>query len=288
MEAESRHLWSPPASVPTLACSKTVEGGVEVWIDENLLRRSGVLVGFTARCGGVSAAPFESLNLASHVEDSPESVDENRRRVLRAVGLEAFRDRLTMAEQVHGTQIARVDALSAGSGGFAASGPPALAETDALVTTEVGVPLALCFADCVPVVLVAPGPAVAVVHAGWRGALDSFPAKAVAELARVAGCQTSAIAAYIGPHIGACHYQVSPELMSQFVNTFGTLARAASGGLDLDAIVSVSLDRAGVAPCHIARLGSCTAETTDRFFSYRAEGGRTGRHAALACIVASC
>ena len=73
--------------------------------------------------------------------------------------------------------------------------------------------------------------------------------------------------------------------MSQFCNTFGTVARAVSGGLDLDAVVTASLVDAGVAPCSIARLGTCSAEATDRFFSYRAEDGRTGRHAAFACVL---
>jgi copper oxidase (laccase) domain-containing protein len=73
--------------------------------------------------------------------------------------------------------------------------------------------------------------------------------------------------------------------MSQFVNTFDTVARAESGGLDLGAAVTVSLRSAGVDPCNIAGLGVCTAETTDRFFSYRAEAGLTGRHGALACIL---
>jgi copper oxidase (laccase) domain-containing protein len=90
---------------------------------------------------------------------------------------------------------------------------------------------------------------------------------------------------YIGAHICARHYTVDETLLSQFVNTFGTFARADSGGLDLDAVVSASLISAGVARCNIARLGTCTAEATDRFFSYRAEGGVTGRHAALACIL---
>ena len=190
-----------------------------------------------------------------------------------------------MAEQVHGDRIALVDAGSAGSGAFALGTMPPLAGTDAVMTVEPGVPLLLCFADCVPIILVAPGPAVAVVHAGWRGALGSLPGRTVSELASLAGCEACEVTAYIGAHVRACHYQVDPEIMSQFVNTFGTLARASSGGLDLDAVVSASLDRAGVAPCNIARLGTCTAETTDRFFSYRAESGRTGRHSALACIV---
>jgi polyphenol oxidase len=259
--------------------------GVRCWTDEALRTERGVVVAFSERNGGVSEVPFASLNLASHVGDDPLAVDENRLRVLDCLGLEGYRERLTVAEQVHGLRITEVDSATVGCGASASRGRMAIAKTDALVTREAGVPLLLCFADCVPVILVAPGPAVAVVHAGWKGALGSLPGLTVLELARVAGCEPSAIVAYVGPHIRACHYRVAPEVMSQFVNAFGTLARAASGGLDLDAVVSASLDRAGVAPCNIARLGSCTAETTDRFFSYRAEGGRTGRHSAVACIV---
>ena len=178
-----------------------------------------------------------------------------------------------------------VDDEGAGSGAFAAADRRPVPQTDALATCKPGVPLAMCFADCVPIVLVAPGPWVAVVHAGWRGALASLPGLAATALAEKAGCATARVAAYIGPHVGACHYEVAPEIMSQFVNAFGTVARADSGGLDLDAVVSASLDHAGVAPCSIARLGVCTSEATDRFFSYRAEGGVTGRHAALACVL---
>ncbi len=265
--------------------TSSAEDPVRTWIDSDLLDDWAVVIGFSERVGGVSEVPFGSLNLASHVGDRPAAVDENRSRLLGALGLSAYRDRLTMAEQVHGSRIAIVGSEDAGAGAYAQTGRPSLTGTDAVITSEVGVPLALCFADCVPVILVAPGPAVAVVHAGWRGALDSLPGKVAARLAEVADCDPSSVRAYIGPHIRECHYQVSPEIMSQFVNSFGTLARASSGGLDLDAVVSASLDRAGVAPCNIARLGTCTAEATDRFFSYRAEGGETGRHAAVACIL---
>jgi YfiH family protein len=256
-----------------------------VWTDDALRLSTGVVIGFSERSGGVSEPPFQSLNLASHVGDDPRAVDDNRRRLLDALDLGEYRERLTMAEQVHGSHIALVEGDGAGSGAFAESGIGPLARTDAVITLDVGVPLALCFADCVPIILVAPGPAIAVVHAGWRGALSSLVGSTADRLAKLAECEVSAVSAYIGPHIRDCHYQVSPEIMSQFVNTFGTFARASSGGLDLEAVVSASLDRAGVAPCNIARLGSCTAETTDRFFSYRAEGGETGRHAAVACII---
>jgi polyphenol oxidase len=257
---------------------------VVAWVDETLRRDRGIVVAFSERSGGASAAPFTSLNLAAHVGDDPAAVDANRTRFAAALGMGALRDRLTFAEQVHGAATTVIDSALAGAGAYAQGGPVAIAQCDALITFEPDVPLVLCFADCVPVVLVAPGPAVAVVHAGWRGALASLPGAVAERLAVEAGCGCSDLLAYVGPHIGACHYQTSAEILSQFTNAFGTLARAASGGLDLDAAVTASLERAGVAPCSIARLGACTAETTDRFYSYRAEGGSTGRHAALVCI----
>jgi polyphenol oxidase len=262
-----------------------VADDIRFWTDIELHRSHGVLVAFPERSGGVSSRPYSSLNLAAHVGDSPDSVDANRASLLGALGLAAVRDRLTMADQVHGEDIVFVDEAKAGAGAFALRGKRAIATTDALLTTQRLTPLMLCFADCVPVVLVAPGPAVAVVHAGWKGALASLPEKSAILLAQTAGCSAGEIVAYVGAHIRDCHYKVEETLLSQFVNTFGTFARADSGGLDLDAIVSASLDRAGVAQCNIVRLGVCSAEATERFYSYRAEGGVTGRHAALACIL---
>jgi len=258
-------------------------GGVSYWTDLQLAE-TGVVVGFSERSGGVSDPPYASLNLGAHVGDDPERVDLNRSRVLAAAGLGGFRDRLVVPDQVHGDRIALVAAQDAGSGAYASGGRAAIPSTDALICASPELPLLLCFADCVPVVLVAPGPAVAIAHAGWRGALASIPGRTAIELARVAGCNPASIVAYIGAHIRSCHYTVGDEIMSQFCNTFGTVARAVSGGLDLDAVVTASLVDAGVAPCSIARLGTCSAEATDRFFSYRSEDGRTGRHAAFACV----
>jgi len=263
---------------------RVVAGDCAYWSDLALAER-GVVVAFSERGGGASKAPYESLNLAAHVGDDADLVDENRLRLMEALGMGAFRSALTTAEQVHGVHVAVVDSSSAGAGAFAAGPRPPVEATDSLVSTAAHIPLMLCFADCVPVVIVGPGPSVAVVHAGWRGALASLPGKTVGILCSEVGCESADARAYIGAHIGACHYEVGSELLSQFVNTFGTFARADSGGLDLDAVVSASLERAGVARCNIARLGICTAEATDRFFSYRAEGGVTGRHAALACVL---
>lgn len=256
------------------------------WHEDPTLRsQHGVVVAFSERLGGSSSRPYASLNLAAHVGDSPATVDANRAVLLTAMGLGPCASGLTCAEQVHGDGVGFVTQLERGSGGMVDAGRPPVADADALITDLRLTPLMLFFADCVPVVLVAPRPAVAVAHAGWRGALSGIAAKTALALAANAGCSCSDLVAYIGAHIGPCHYQVSDEIMSQFVNVFGTFARAESGGLDLGAVVTSSLIDAGVSSCSIAALGVCTAEAPDRFFSYRAEGGLTGRHGAIGCIL---
>ncbi len=261
-------------------------GDVQVLTDEALRREHGIVVAFSQRGGGRSIGPYASLNLAAHVGDDPAAVDENRALLLASLGLSSARDRLTTPEQVHSSHVRVVSGACAGMGAFAREGtPPPMPSTDALVTTEPDTPLLLCFADCVPVVIVNvdPVPAVAVVHAGWRGALAGIVADAARKLAAETGGDPSGMLAYVGPHIGPCHYEVDETLLSQFVHTFGTIA-AAQGRLDLGAVVSESLNGVGVPLSSVCRAAVCTAERTDAFFSYRAEG-LTGRHGALACIL---
>lgn len=272
--------------MPGAVLERVSRAGIHVLTDPALKTNAGIVVAFTERGGGMSQPPYASLDLAAHVGDDPACVDGNRTRLLGALGLGRLRDRLTVPEQVHGTRACAVDTQTAGSGAFAVpGGAPPIPATDALLTRQPGVPLMLCFADCVPVVLVAPGPkrAVAVVHAGWRGALGRLPGLVARRLARLAGCRIADLTAYVGPHIGPCHYAVDAGLVSQFVNTFGSIA-AARDRLDLGAVVSATLCEAGVPPSSQVVSGLCTAESTDRFYSYRAEGV-TGRHAALACIL---
>ena len=254
--------------------------------DEDMRERHGIVVAFSQRGGGMSRGPFASLNLAAHVGDDAPCVDENRARLLASLGLARLRERLTVPEQVHSSHVRVVSGAGVGMGAFAREGtPPPVPTTDALLTLEADAPLMLCFADCVPVVIVnlEPVRAVAVVHAGWRGALSGIVADATRRLAVETGGDPPAMHAYIGPHIGACHYEVDDTLLSQFVHAFGTIA-AAQGRLDLGAVVSQSLNGVGVPLSSVCSAGMCTAERTDAFFSFRAEG-LTGRHGALACIL---
>ena len=262
-----------------------VSHGVEWHEDAALRRGAGIVVAFSVRRGGVSATPFDTLNLAGHVGDEPERVDENRLRLLTALGLDDMRDRLVTADQVHGEVSQWVEAGDAGRGAFDSHGAPPIPRSDALLTAERGLPLMLLFADCVPVVIVDPmRRRVAVVHAGWRGALAGLPGAAARRLVSE-GSSPEDLLAYVGAHICARHYEVDDTLMSHFVNRFGTVAEAEPGHLDLGAVVSADLSSSGVGVKSICRLGVCTAEATDSFFSYRASFGVTGRHAALAVIL---
>lgn len=256
--------------------------GVAVHTVPELFSASGIGIAFSERGGGVSASPFDSLNLAGHVGDAPAAVDENRTRLFSAIGIGTLRDRLTSAEQVHGAGVAEVTEQQMGAGAFVSGGRLPVVGADALWTRERGVPLMLMYADCVPVVLARPSvPAIAVVHAGWRGAAAGIAGAAARTLGTLDGDDD--LVAFIGPHIGACCYEVGDECVSHFDNAFVTIT-AASPRLDLGAAVADDLKRSGVPEERQWHLGICTSHSTDRFYSYRSER-RTGRHGALAVIL---
>lgn len=239
-----------------------------------------VAFGFTDRTGGVSRAPFASLNLGAHVEDDPAAVAENRRRVLEALGAGDALERLVVPNQVHGDHIVCVAA--ADDAALAAARAEAAAGADAIVCTAPGVPVLLCFADCVPVVLTCPG-GFAIAHSGWKGTYAGIAGKTACALAEAAGCDVARIGAFIGPHILGDEYEVSEDLVERFTARFG--ARVAHGRLlDLSYAIHVSLTMAGVPASAVCDPGLSTMRMNDRYFSYRAEHGSCGRHAAVAVL----
>jgi YfiH family protein len=161
--------------------------------------------GFTTRAGGASPPPWDALNLGAAVGDDQGRVEENWRRLRDATGLVFARVR-----QVHGTRVVRAGAAT----------EPA-EEADAVVSVATGVAACVSVADCVPVLLADPeGGAVAAVHAGWRGTIALAVAEGVRALARE-GADASRLVAVIGPSIGPCCYEVSPELAEHFRERFG-------------------------------------------------------------------
>ncbi|MDZ4064574.1 MAG: polyphenol oxidase family protein [Coriobacteriia bacterium] len=270
-------------ALPDPRLERVADGGVCAWVDPGLTE-VGITVAFTERGGGASSAPYDSLNLAAHVGDDPARVDENRSRALALLGMSDLRDRLVSAVQVHGDRIRLLGGHDAGRGAFASGGRRPVPGTDAMVTLSAGMPLMMLYADCVPIVLVAHEPVrgVAVVHAGWKGALARIPEKAARVLCDAVGCQASSLRAYVGPRIGPCCYRVDEKRASLFAGEFDTIAPV-DGGLDIRAAVRESLADAGIGDHNVAVLDACTFDNPGSYFSYRASAV-TGRHAALVAI----
>jgi purine-nucleoside/S-methyl-5'-thioadenosine phosphorylase / adenosine deaminase len=227
-----------------------------------------VRAAFTLRSGGVSAAPFDSLNLGAHVGDVAAAVAENRRRVRLRLGLPA---EPAWLEQVHGTRVADLDG----------SGAEARAPADAVLTRAPGRVCVVQVADCLPVLFAArDASAVAVAHAGWRGLAAGVLEATVARL----GVLPANLCAWLGPAISARHFEVGCEVREAF------LARDPGSGaaFELNARGRWQCDLAALARRRLKALGvaevsgglGCTYADSARFFSFRRDG-RCGRMAAL-------
>jgi YfiH family protein len=230
---------------------------------------------FTTRSGGVSAAPYDALNLGMHVEDDGRRVQANRSLLAAAVGLPE--PDLVFAQQVHGAGVAVVDRSSAaGVGGIAA--------VDALVTREPGLGLVVLAADCLPVLLADPdGQVVGVAHAGRQGLAAGVVQAALSAMLGL-GARPGSTSAVLGPAAcGGC-YEVPPALAAQVeaaVPGSRSTTRQGTASVDLTAGVTAVLRRAGVTD--VRAVGGCTLEQPGRLFSYRRDG-RTGRHAGIAWL----
>ena len=245
-------------------------------------RPGGVTLAFTERTGGYSLPPYAALNLGDACGDDEQTVVANRRRLLEALGIQDLEGRLVNPRQVHGSDVLTI---TSGSEASVAEAQAAAREgVDAIVCSAPDVPVLLCFADCVSVVLVAPG-AFAVVHSGWKGTYARIAAKALDQLVRVAGCTPQDVLAYIGPHIGGADYEVSHGMAQTFAAEFGADVTPDDKHLDLGAAVRKTLEQQGVASQAIVDDCPSTASCTSRFFSFRAEGGTCGRHGAIAALL---
>ena len=228
----------------------------------------GVRAAFTLRGGGVSAAPFDSLNLGAHVGDEAAAVAENRRRVRQRLELPAEPEWL---EQVHGRRVADLDGP-----GEEARGP-----ADAVLTRARGRVCVVQVADCLPVLFAArDASAVAVAHAGWRGLAAGVLEATVAKLGVAAG----GLSAWLGPAISARHFEVGEEvrqaLLAGDAGAGAAFTRNARGRwqCDLALLARRRLGLLGIT--EISGGNWCTYADPARFFSFRRDG-RCGRMAAL-------
>jgi YfiH family protein len=157
--------------------------------------------------------------------------------------------------------------------------PGTYGPVDALLTDRRDLPLWLTVADCLPVYLAA-GPWIALLHAGWRGTAAGAARRVVEELARASGLAADRHRAWIGAGIKSCCYPVQPEVAQRFAPEFLT-STAGRVHLDLTAALVGELRHAGIAGHQIASSQLCTSCRSEMFFSYRRDGARSGRMAAV-------
>lgn len=252
-----------------------------------MLAALGVAHGFNLRTGGVSAPPYASFNLGRSVGDDPAAVATNIERFARALCTEP--ERLFTSSQVHGAAVRVVCAAEDVANVRAV-------EADALATAEPGLAVGIRVADCVPVVLidVASG-VVGAAHAGWRGVVQEVVPRALERVLGLGGdrARSAQTHAAIFPHIRACCFEVGEEVAEPLAacaaqaGVTGDAVIDRSRGkphIDLAAIVRGQLLAAGVPAAQIDDVAGCTRCEPERFFSFRREGRRSGRH--IAAIVA--
>jgi polyphenol oxidase len=231
------------------------------------------------RQGGVSPAPWNSLNVGGTVGDDVERVRENR-----ALSFAALNRNLNSLFDVW--QVHSADAIFA-------DGPRGADKdqdkADIIFTDNPAITLYMRFADCVPILLYDPRRhVVGLAHAGWQGTVKGASSASIRAMTERYGSKPAEILAAIGPSIGKDHYEVGPDVISQVRRAFGPEAdrlieiRNGRTYLDLWAANRFQLERAGVQQIEVA--GLCTACNLDDWYSHRAEKGKTGRFGALIAL----
>ena len=234
----------------------------------------GLKHGLFTRIGGVSQAPWSSLNVGGTVGDDLDAVRENHARMYRTLDVNA--DRVCTTWQVHGADV------------VIAHGPVQgrrwLAQADGLITNQPDTPLVMRFADCTPVMFYDPvKSAIGIAHAGWRGTVQGMAANMIQAMGQAYQCAPQDIRVFIGPSISQECFQVGEEVVKALEGYLGPaeaglVRRDPQDGtayVDLWQANRIDLMRQGVEQIEIA--GLCTYRRTDEFFSHRAEKGRTGR-----------
>jgi YfiH family protein len=225
---------------------------------------------FSTRVGGVSDGAYESLNLGILTGDDPLRVVENRRLLADRAGIDPERAR--MAWQQHGAEVRK-----ASPEGILTPGTQHEA-CDGWWSDEPGQGMMLVTADCLPVAIArrnGDGPALAVLHVGWRGLLAGVVANGVAALGR------RSLRAAIGPGIGPCCYEVGSDVAERYTAEFGSDV-VRRGKLDLWRATELALRGAGCAD--VERTDLCTFCHPELFFSHRRDRGTTGRQGVIACV----
>ena len=214
--------------------------------------------GFSTRNGGVSSGAFASLNLGGS-DDLPEQIAINRQRALTDLNLRE--QQLCLLRQVHATKVC--------------TARPGFQEGDALVSGEKDLVLAVSIADCYPLLFEdAVNGVIAAAHAGWRGTLGGIAAATIEQMCQQ-GAERKNIQIAIGQGISPNRFEVGPEVSQAFREAGFPSNCLIENRIDLIACNKHVLLQADIASKNIWTMERCTFEND--FFSYRRDGGITGR-----------
>jgi YfiH family protein len=245
------------------------------FLHSTLLAEYGITALFSLRTGGVSPAPFDSLNLGRNLGDSDSNIDANLNTLSEAIG---FSSPPHQTKQVHGSK----SIWCQGSGVIHND------EADILLTSQPRTPLAVRTADCLPILLADPKTGIATaVHAGWRGTVAQVAIAAVREM-QSRGVEAKNILASLGPCIEPCCFIIDAATADKLSNSVPGagqhIRRDTEIAADLREINALQLKQCSLTAAHIECLSACTACDNRRFFSYRRDGKRTGRHLAVVAL----
>ena len=225
----------------------------------------GLVAGVSTRHGGLSEAPYSSLNVGVHTDDAPEVIEQNLSLFCSDLGVSPAD--LARSYQVHGDKI-WVTGRAGYQSGF-----------DAMISVQPGVFAGVGIADCTPILLADPITRVcAAIHAGWKGTVAKIVAKTAKRMIENRGSNPADILAYIGPCISFDHFEVGDEVAAQFDQAFKT-RKGAKWHVDLKTANAAQLLGLGIQQIEIDQ--ACTVENNADFFSHRTEKGVTGRMLAL-------
>ncbi len=255
------------------------EKGDLQWLQfENLMAHHELIHGFTTKNGGVSNPPFSSLNMGLSTRDDPQSIKENYKIILTALGVE---DRARyMTKQVHSDQI------------FVVTDPATIKENfvpdyDGLLTNRDDVVLMTYYADCVPLFFYDPVKrAGGVVHSGWKGTAKQIGKRMVERMVAVYGSNPRDIRAGIGPSAGICCYEIGPDVIASFswLQTLKCYIRPTRENhykIDLKGINKYILEDAGLLPENIEVSSLCSMCTPELLYSYRRQRPYNGLMSAI-------
>ena len=223
----------------------------------------------STRHGGISPAPFQSLNLGINTADTTENVIENRRRFFTALGTDA--SQLASSLQIHGTNV------------LYATQPGHYEGYDALITDQPGLLVGVTVADCVPILVYdRQTHAVAAIHAGWRGTVGNIVTQTLARMQKQFGTQPTHCSAYVGTCIDECSFEVGAEVAAQFSASFVRVdTHTQRSFVNLKAANQHQLLSIGIPNAQIEVSAFSTVLHNADYFSYRKEGGQTGRMLAV-------